>query len=255
MAKKKATPKTANALARYAAKRDFSITPEPAAGGSANPSAPQFVIQKHWASRLHYDFRLELDGTMKSWAVPKGPSFDTRDKRMAVHVEDHPISYNEFEGEIPAKQYGAGKVIIWDKGTWSPVGDAREGYRKGNLKFTLQGHKLQGAWVLVRMKTRDEKQDAWLLIKEKDAFARPASEFSVTEEMPDSVAKAKATSKAKVKAKKAKAPAVAPRRAAPATLKPQLATLVDRPPGGAGQWLYEMKFDGYRLLARIEGGG
>ena len=149
----------------------------------------EFVIQKHWASRLHYDFRLELDGTMKSWAVPKGPSFDPRDKRMAVHVEDHPISYNEFEGEIPEKQYGAGKVIIWDKGTWAPLGDAQQGYRKGNLKFTLHGHKLHGAWVLVRMKSREPRQDAWLLIKEKDEFARPAAEFSVTDEMPDSVAK------------------------------------------------------------------
>ena len=117
------------------------------------------MIQKHWASRLHYDFRLELDGTMKSWAVPKGPSYDPRDKRMAVHVEDHPISYNSFEGTIPAEQYGAGKVIIWDKGTWMPLGDPHKGYREGNLKFELHGHKLHGHWALVRMKSQGEKQD------------------------------------------------------------------------------------------------
>jgi bifunctional non-homologous end joining protein LigD len=259
-------------LARYQKKRNFSVTPEPAGGGKASPAAPQFVIQKHWASRLHYDFRLELDGTMKSWAVPKGPSFDPAQKRMAVHVEDHPISYNEFEGEIPAKQYGAGKVIIWDKGRWAPVGDAMEGYRKGHLKFTLQGHKLQGAWVLVRMKGRESKQDPWLLIKEKDKFARPAAEFSVTDEMPDSVAAlpmpkpaarqsaqeapaAKAAAGAKPARRATAMPAAAVKRAAPATLKPVLATLVDRPPSDAALWSFEMKFDGYRILARVQRDG
>ncbi len=112
-------------LKRYKSKRDFALTGEPAEGGAANEAAPSFVIQKHWATTLHYDFRLELDGAMKSWAVPKGPSFDPADKRMAMHVEDHPISYNTFEGTIPPKQYGAGKVIIWDKGSWQAVGDAR----------------------------------------------------------------------------------------------------------------------------------
>ncbi|MEO6186501.1 MAG: DNA polymerase ligase N-terminal domain-containing protein, partial [Steroidobacteraceae bacterium] len=255
-------------LDRYVAKRDFSLTPEPKAGGRSNGSAPQFVIQKHWASRLHYDFRLELDGTMKSWAVPKGPSFDPHDKRMAVHVEDHPISYNQFEGEIPEKQYGAGKVIIWDKGTWSPVGDAEDGYRKGNLKFTLNGHKMRGNWVLVRMKSRQTRQDAWLLIKEKDEFVRPASEFSVTDELPDSVAELAMPAKAestpnvppiasKVTARRSSAgtasmPAGATKRAAPATLSPVLATLADQPPPQPSQWIFEVKFDGYRILARIE---
>ncbi len=176
-----------DALKLYKAKRDFSITSEPAEGGKPGKDALTFVIQKHWASRLHYDFRLELDGTMKSWAVPKGPSYDTHDKRMAVHVEDHPISYADFEGTIPEKQYGAGKVIIWDKGTWEPVGDPQEGYRKGNLKFQLRGHKMHGNWVLVRMKGKGEKQEPWLLIKEKDEYTRPADEFSVVDEMPDSV--------------------------------------------------------------------
>src|SRR4051812_15862704 len=132
----------ADPLKVYKAKRNFSITSEPAEGGAPGSNGLTFVIQKHWASRLHYDFRLELDGTMKSWAVPKGPSYDTRDKRMAVHVEDHPISYNEFEGNIPEHEYGAGKVIIWDKGTWEPLDDPRAGYEKGSLKFEMHGHKM-----------------------------------------------------------------------------------------------------------------
>ncbi|MBP6017922.1 MAG: DNA ligase D [Burkholderiaceae bacterium] len=222
-------------LQPYKSKRDFSITTEPGEGGSANESTRSFVVQKHWASHLHYDFRLELDGTMKSWAVPKGPSLDNTDKRMAVHVEDHPISYNTFEGQIPAKQYGAGKVIIWDKGVWMPLGDARKGYQEGNLKFELHGHKLRGKWVLVRMKGKQNKQDAWLLIKENDEFSRSTNEFSVVDEMPDSVAHLSAD-KANL----------------PATFKPQLATLVDSPPSASSQWLYEIKFDGYRLLARVK---
>lgn len=178
-------------LTRYKAKRNFSITPEPADGGDAGDeeSGAQlaFVIQKHWATRLHYDLRLELDGTMKSWAVPKGPSYDQRDKRLAVHVEDHPISYNSFEGTIPDQQYGAGKVIIWDQGTWHPLGDAQRGYEAGHLKFELRGHKMHGKWALIRLKRPTGKQDTWLLVKEKDAFIRPASEFSVVDALPDSV--------------------------------------------------------------------
>jgi len=154
----------ADSLALYQQKRNFAITPEPAEGGAPGAGALQYVIQKHWASRLHYDLRLELDGTMKSWAVPKGPSLDPADKRMAVQVEDHPISYNSFEGQIPPKQYGAGKVIVWDRGYWVPVGDAAEGYRKGKLKFELHGHKLKGHWTLVRMHGKGgEKQPPWLL--------------------------------------------------------------------------------------------
>lgn len=175
-----------DALADYRRKRDFTKTPEPAEGGAPGTEALQFVIQKHWASRLHYDLRLELDGTMKSWAVPKGPSLDPSDKRMAVQVEDHPISYNTFEGQIPPNQYGAGKVIVWDRGYWVPVGDAAEGYIKGKLKFELHGHKLHGHWTLVRMHGKSgEKQPPWLLIKEHDAFERPAVEFSVVDEQPD----------------------------------------------------------------------
>jgi len=132
-----------DALKVYQSKRNFAITSEPAEGGTPSRGARAFVIQKHWASRLHYDLRLELDGAMKSWAVPKGPSYDSHDKRMAVQVEDHPISYNTFEGTIPDKQYGAGKVIIWDKGTWEPLDDPVKGYAAGNLKFELHGHKMQ----------------------------------------------------------------------------------------------------------------
>ena len=244
-------------LKTYKAKRNFAITPEPADGGADGGAQRSFVIQKHWASRLHYDFRLELDGTMKSWAVPKGPSYDPHDKRMAVHVEDHPISYNSFEGTIPEKQYGAGKVIIWDKGTWQPVGDPRDGYRDGNLKFELHGHKLRGRWVLVRMKGKGEKQEPWLLIKEKDEYARAAAEFSVVDEMPDSVKRRVMPKPAKrAPAKKAvKQAAAAPVAALPATLAPALATLVDAPPASPEDWLFEIKFDGYRILARIDNDG
>jgi bifunctional non-homologous end joining protein LigD len=258
--------RSSSALKAYRDKRNFDITPEPADGGVANENERVFVIQKHWATRLHYDFRLELDGTMKSWAVPKGPSFDTADKRMAVHVEDHPLSYNTFEGTIPPKQYGAGKVIIWDKGTWIPVGDPRKGYKDGKLKFELRGHKLHGHWTLVRMKQRPgERQEAWLLIKERDEHVRPASEFSVVDEMPDSVKSLPDRPPGRPVAAPASAPDPADppvsgpppgaRKAAlPAALQPELATLVDSPPRDPANWIYEIKFDGYRMLARAEGG-
>jgi bifunctional non-homologous end joining protein LigD len=256
----------ADTLKRYREKRNFSVTSEPAEGGAANEAARAFVIQKHWASRLHYDFRLELDGAMKSWAVPKGPSFDPKDKRMAVQVEDHPIAYNQFEGEIPAGQYGAGKVIIWDEGTWTPLTDARKGYRDGMLKFEIHGVKMRGRWALIRMKDKGEKQPPWLLIKEKDDFVRTAAEFSVVDEMPDSVVPLRKAARAGRPAKAArtavKTPAGPARKASalpgkkaelPAILKPQLATLVDGVPGNVQDWLFEIKFDGYRLLARVEG--
>jgi bifunctional non-homologous end joining protein LigD len=249
-----------DALKTYKAKRNFALTPEPAEGGEAGAENLSFVIQKHWASRLHYDFRLELDGAMKSWAVPKGPSYDTHDKRMAVHVEDHPISYNSFEGTIPEKQYGAGKVIIWDQGTWHPLDDAHKGYEAGNLKFELRGHKMHGRWVLVRMKGQGEKQEPWLLIKEKDEYARPADEFSVIDEMPDSVKELGMPKAAGGKVKSApaakqggRARTLAGKAALPATLAPELATLVDTPPSAPDDWLFEIKFDGYRILARVAG--
>lgn len=257
-------------LQKYKSKRNFAATPEPADGGIANDAQPVFVVQKHWARRLHYDFRLELDGTMKSWAVPKGPSFDTADKRMAVHVEDHPLSYNSFEGTIPAGQYGAGKVIVWDQGTWQAVGDPHKGYKSGKLVFHLHGHKLHGRWALIRMKGKSEKQDPWLLIKEKDEHARPASEFSVVDEMPDSVRTGNPTTKRrtqttdsdatadthpkKPKRHNLKAQKPRPYTALPQALAPQLATLVKSPPPDPDEWLYELKFDGYRLLTRVQAG-
>lgn len=315
----------ADTLQQYREKRNFGITSEPAEGGIANEEARAFVIQKHWASRLHYDLRLELDGAMKSWAVPKGPSYDVADKRMAVQVEDHPIAYNQFEGEIPKGQYGAGRVIIWDEGVWVPLEDPVEGYRRGMLKFEMHGVKMRGKWALIRMKGKGEKQPPWLLIKEKDAFVKPAAEFSVVDEMPDSVVplraevkkaraqQARAATAAKAKgakaskgatAKGATAKAAGPEKASkgasaagttasaatskrakaavkkaldgepdastpaaedsagrlpgeaaalPDLLKPQLATLVDTPPPNPKDWLFEVKFDGYRIGARLDG--
>ena len=318
---KKTEPSAPPALETYLRMRDFAATPEPT-GGAASRGHLRFVVQKHAASRLHYDFRLELDGTLKSWAVPKGPSLDPADKRMAVHVEDHPIDYGGFEGTIPAGHYGAGSVIVWDHGTWEPqggAGAASAAYAEGKLKFRLQGEKLAGGWTLVRMHGRaNERQEPWLLIKERDDAARPSGSYSVVEAEPASVisgetvetigarsgvpreaataekptaatrararpaeakraaptetkaAPAKAAAKTAVRAAKATANATANpkpattaaatgatgRRATaplPETLSPQLATLVSKAPGDPG-WLYEIKWDGYRILARIDGG-
>lgn len=260
--------RSSHSLKTYREKRNFDVTPEPLDGGVPNEGARAFVIQKHWATRLHYDFRLELEGTMKSWAVPKGPSYDPADKRMAVHVEDHPLSYNTFEGTIPPGNYGAGQVIIWDKGVWIPLEDPHKGYRDGKLKFELRGHKMHGRWTLVRMKGRgDERQEPWLLIKEKDEHVRPASEFSVVDEMPDSVkalaerpaARVAAAARTPVAAATEPQPASGPPAGArkaglPAKLQPELATLVDEPPKDTENWIYEIKFDGYRMLTRAEGG-
>jgi DNA ligase D-like protein (predicted polymerase)/DNA ligase D-like protein (predicted 3'-phosphoesterase) len=184
-----ASPSAREALAPYRGKRDFKQTPEPRAGGRRprRSAALSFVVQKHHASQLHYDFRLELDGTLKSWAVPKGPCLDPKVKRMAVQVEDHPISYAGFEGTIPPKQYGAGSVIVWDRGEWAAEGDARQGLAEGKLKFELRGAKLRGHWTLVRMHGKHERQEPWLLIKERDREARPLAQFDVVEAEPDSV--------------------------------------------------------------------
>lgn len=161
-------------LSTYNRKRDFSHTPEPA-GRLKRGRGDRFVIQKHAARRLHYDFRLELDGVLKSWAVPKGPSLDPTEKRLAVEVEDHPLSYATFEGRIPEHQYGAGQVEIWDRGSWRCEGDAREQLRKGHLRFSLDGEKLHGRWDLVRTRQRGDKP-SWLLIKVREAAAAPVSD-------------------------------------------------------------------------------
>ena len=257
-------------LQAYKAKRDFARTPEPQHADGTGPAGHgplRFVVQKHWATSLHYDFRLELDGSMKSWAVPKGPSLDTTVKRMAVQVEDHPIAYAAFEGTIPARQYGAGKVIIWDAGSWTPLNDPLQAYRDGNLKFELHGHKLGGKWVLVRIKGNSEKQTPWLLIKEKDAWARASSDFSVVDEKPDSVkalgppgtpvapvAPVAPIAPVTVPTPLVAAAAIGIAAALPDTLSPQLATLAAGPPAEPEDWLCEIKFDGYRMLVRVEHG-
>ncbi len=175
-------------LREYERKRDFALTPEPSGRGKKKKgparSKLSFVVQKHAATRLHYDFRLELDGVLLSWAVPKGPSLDPSDKRLAVHVEDHPLEYGGFEGTIPKGQYGGGSVIVWDRGTWEPEKDPSLGLRRGMFEFTLHGKKLRGSWALVRLHGRDNDEKNWLLFKRSDEFARPGS--SITEEQPES---------------------------------------------------------------------
>src|ERR1700678_4794763 len=163
-----------SSLSKYRSKRDFGKTAEPSGEAEVAPAERRrFVIQKHAATRLHYDLRLELDGVMKSWAVTRGPSLDPADKRLAVHVEDHPVEYNDFEGTIPDGEYGGGTVMIWDRGTWTPEGDPHRGYAKGHLVFDLNGEKLHGRWHLVRMRGRaNERHDNWLLIKGKDEDRR-----------------------------------------------------------------------------------
>src|SRR6201998_1541092 len=178
-------------LKEYRRKRDFDRTPEPRGKVSSNGRGPAFVIQKHAATRLHYDFRLELNGTLLSWAVPKGPSLDPSVKRLAVHVEDHPVEYGSFEGEIPPGNYGAGTVIVWDRGTWEPGGGAAEAarsYKARKLKFLLFGEKLHGGWTLVRSHMRGSgDKEQWLLIKERDAEARDQNDSDALKEGPGSV--------------------------------------------------------------------
>src|SRR5215207_7546655 len=175
-------------LSAYNAKRDFRKTAEPR-GKRAAGAGNSFVVQKHAASRLHYDFRLELHGVLKSWAVAKGPSLVAGEKRLAVHVEDHPLDYGGFEGTIPKGQYGGGTVLLWDRGTWEPEGDPHKAYAKGHLNFRLEGEKLGGAWHLVRMRQRpQDRNEQWLLIKSDDEFARSADEPDILEELPLSVA-------------------------------------------------------------------
>ncbi len=256
----------------YNRMRDFSATSEPAAKRpgkkKAKNHALQFCIQKHDASRLHYDFRLELDGALKSWAVPKGPSLDPKVKRLAVHVEDHPIDYATFEGSIPEGYYGAGDVIVWDRGVWIPQEDPAQAYAKGKLKFELQGEKLSGLWNLVRTHMPG-KQEQWFLIKHQDSAAKPESDYDVVVAAPDSVLSdrtilpKKAKTAAKPKPVKKPASKVAPegqsakltgahKAKLPELIKPELATLVERAPDG--EWSYEIQFDGYRIMARIDHG-
>jgi len=288
----KAVAMPSTKLAKYRAKRDFTRTDEPSGDKAAPASARlRFVIQKHAASRLHYDLRLEADGVFKSWAVPRGPSLDPADKRLAVEVEDHPIDYGDFEGTIPKGEYGGGTVMLWDRGYWAPEdgADPAKALKKGELKFLLEGQKLHGSWALVRLRNRPGEQGQnWLLIKHRDAAARTHAEEDVTGE-DRSVASGRAMDQ--IAAGKGRAPKPFIRKAAgkadavwrsdregaddkeddpvaeaasptaegvavrqmPRFVEPALAKLVERPPQDAG-WAHEVKFDGYRLQMRIEGG-
>lgn len=245
-------------LTAYRRKRDFSLTPEPAGGkGRLSHSKLAYVIQKHDASRLHYDFRLELDGALKSWAVPKGPSLDPARKALAVQVEDHPLEYGGFEGTIPQGQYGGGTVLLWDSGTWEPLDDPRQGYARGKLHFVLHGQKLKGEWSLVRMHGKaggDGKN--WLLIKGDDEYA--SGKRDVLTEMPDSVKSKRSLEQ--IAARQGDKGEVwtsgrgsANKSSLPTKISPQLAVLSDHPPSG-DDWLHELKFDGYRILAFVDGG-
>lgn len=276
------------ALEDYNRKRDFGRTAEPK-GRTARkrkPAVNSFVIQKHAARRLHYDFRLEMDGVLKSWAVTRGPSLVVGEKRLAVQTEDHPLEYGDFEGTIPKGEYGGGTVIVWDRGTWTPLGDPHKGYAKGHLEFELHGEKLGGHWHLIRMagKPRDKREN-WLLIKGEDDAARPEGAPDILDERPESAKTGREIDEVKgeepgwssrtgrIDRRKPKPknkpetapPAAAPALAEPSTVKgakkaalptfvePALATLVSKPPRGA-RWLHEIKFDGYRLEVRIEAG-
>lgn len=266
----------------YRQKRDFRTTAEPK-GRKGRKGGHSFVIQKHDATRLHYDFRLEMDGVLKSWAVTRGPSLVPSEKRLAVHVEDHPLDYGDFEGTIPKGEYGGGTVIVWDRGTWTPLGDAHKAYAKGHLEFELDGEKLHGRWHLVRMHGKPgEKRENWLLIKGDDEFAVPEDKDDLLEERPESVktgrdiedvageapgwssktGRIRKSARRKAEPEKEEPEAEAPDPSAikgarkaklPDFVPPALATLAAAPPPGA-RWLHEIKFDGYRLQARIEAG-
>ena len=274
-------------LSTYRKKRDFDKTAEPSGDTPVKPSRQRrFVIQKHDASHLHYDLRLEFGGVFKSWAVTRGPSLDPRDKRLAVEVEDHPLDYGDFEGTIPKGQYGGGTVQLWDRGYWESD-DPEKGFKKGDLKFTLHGDKLQGSWVLVRMRhdRNGGKRTNWLLIKHRDEYAREGNANDILEadrsvasgRSMDQIAAGKGNAPKPfmtAKSKRARAdavwhsnrsdvvtqpsvPASAPKGGKvadmPDFVAPQLCTLVDHPPSGEG-WCHEIKFDGYRVQLRVEGG-
>src|SRR5438067_288807 len=248
-------------LSTYRAKRSLDRTPEPGARPATAGPPPSagglFVVHMHAARRLHWDLRLEMDGVLRSWAVPKGPSPNRADKRLAVHVEDHPLEYGDFEGIIPEGNYGAGAVIVWDRGRWVPLEDPHEGMQKGKLLFELQGYKLKGKWTLVKLK-KGEKE--WLLIKEKDGYAAPDGGGGGGALPPESVLSGLTVEELKA-GKDRTAPVVkqlarlkAPRRAvAVEEAEPMLAETREQPFSKPG-WLFELKLDGYRVRAAREGG-
>jgi len=265
-------------LQRYREKRDFTLTREPK-GTRPSGAGFSYVIQKHDASHLHYDFRLELDGVLLSWAVPKGPSLDPTVRRLAMQVEDHPIEYGSFEGTIPKSEYGGGTVMVWDRGTWSPLDDPKKGYAKGHLRFELHGAKLRGAWHLVRTSKKDDAKKSWLLFKSHDSKAN--TDDALLDEQPNSAETGRSMEEiagatdsvwhsnraAKRSGIAAKPTATRSDRAAklrsllqrvkrgalPKKVEPELPTLSKRVPTGP-EWGYEIGYDGVRLLARIEEG-
>jgi bifunctional non-homologous end joining protein LigD len=256
------------ALTTYRKKRRFGTTPEPRGSTKKQSGGDSFVIQKHDARRLHYDLRLEMDGVLKSWAVTKGPSLVPGEKRLAVHVEDHPLEYGDFEGTIPKGEYGGGTVIVWDRGRWEPIFDAKKGYAKGHLEFELNGDKLHGRWHLVRMARKPrEKKENWLLIKADDEHARTEDDPDILEERPESAKSGRLVEDVEgetpgwsSKTGRLDPPPVAvqfPKRARkarfPGFIDPQLADLRANPPSDA-KWIHEIKFDGYRLQVQIRAG-
>ena len=264
---------SAKALERYAQKRDFDRTPEPGASPGKG-HGHEFVVQKHAARRLHYDLRLELDGVLKSWAVTRGPSLTLGEKRLAVHTEDHPVDYLDFEGNIPKGEYGGGSMIVWDRGIWIPEGDPQFGLKKGHLAFSLDGRRLKGRWHLVRIKPRKgEKTEPWLLMKSEDEFARRPGDPEITEQeitsylsgrtneelaaagdvRADHVARREVAEARKRALPDIDKVAGARKKLLPQFLEPSLASLCEKPPSGP-KWIHEIKHNGYRMQARIDGG-
>lgn len=261
-------------LALYRKKRDFAVTPEPSGATRPEAGGNRFVIQMHAARRLHFDLRLEVDGVYKSWAVTRGPSLDPKDRRLAVEVEDHPIEYGTFEGTIPQGEYGGGTVMLWDRGRWIPDGDPAKAHKKGHITFEFQGERLKGGFSLIRMADRDQGKGRtarhnWLLIKKNDGWAKPghgdaaiAHATSIkTGRTMRQIAEGEGPvwdSTRSAAAMKKNVAAIAAEDAGrrgrlPAVIEPELATLVDTPPSGPN-WIHEVKFDGYRMGARIEDG-
>ncbi|SDB45527.1 bifunctional non-homologous end joining protein LigD [Desulfonatronum thiosulfatophilum] len=252
-------------LKEYQNKRNFQVTPEPEGREESSPSGRRFLIQKHAASRMHYDLRLELGGVLKSWALPKGPSLDPGQKRLAVHVEDHPLEYGAFEGTIPKHEYGGGTVMLWDEGVWIPDGDPEEDYRKGRMHLEIQGEKLRGKWLLFKMGGQKAENDKnWLFVKSKDAYADAAPDGLL--EMDRSVSTGRSMEQIAADAEpgpkhaQIDPPSVTPTAqentrtdAMPDTVHPQLPTLVDVPPEG-DRWFHEIKYDGYRIIAFLKPG-
>lgn len=272
---KASTRKMDDSLALYRAKRDFARTKEPS-GASAPTGGNGFVVQKHAASRLHFDFRLELDGVLLSWAVTRGPSANPEDKRLAVRTEDHPLDYARFEGTIPKGEYGGGTVMLWDNGTWEPIAgkNPRKTLPEGHLHFILHGRRMQGEWILFRLKPRGkEKGENWILRKVNDAFAGGSDDLVGTHltsvdtgRTMEEIAAGKPVPRRKAARGSASKPAPAPvataatkarrrGKGAPPPFQPvQLATLVDHVPAG-DRWVHELKYDGYRTLLAVGGGG